>query len=247
MAGDKLSKVQIYDIFHTVPSTFTDTEYSAYMDVLEANDPVLRNISLYFIQHFNNLNVRCAVNDDCDLPCEIMNKWLNEKEAIYTSNGECTLNVKLWEKYIEKLWKTLGESSSEPNWCSRSRYTHNKKYPKNWIPHTCSNDETIDVSLSCNNNPYYKPEKVPAESVSSSSGSNISEFYGYVLFVVLLSSIFLYKFSPLGTWLDNKTGKKNRIRENINVEAMEELTRSSEYTSSPSSSKFNVIYHSLDN
>ncbi|SBT02703.1 PIR Superfamily Protein [Plasmodium ovale curtisi] len=245
MAGSKLTKDKVYDVFHTVPNNFDDTEYGEYRDVLELSDPVLRNISLYLIQHYKYAKVYCSFNKGCVLLCEIMNKWLNEKEAIYTSNGECQLNRKLWDKYIDNLWKKLEKSSEKPNWCQRRRDNYKENYPKDWIPKTCNNSDSIDVSVSCSHDPEYKPlQFAPAGNLCS--GSTISQFYGYVLFVVLLSSILLYKFSPLGTWLDNRIGNRNRIRENINSEAMEELSRTTAYTS-PSSSKFNVIYHSLEN
>ncbi|SBT74086.1 PIR protein [Plasmodium ovale] len=246
MTSTQLTKLKMYEAFHALPHTFNDTEDTEYREVLTTNDPVLRNISLYLIQHHKFLNVQCSPGEDCTLSCEILNKWLNSKEAIYTSNGDCALNSKLWNRYIETLWKKLGQSNEKPHWCQRSRDKYKGNYPKAWIPNTCSNEKSIDVSISCSYDPDYKSPEVPLPGYSI-TGSSISEFYGYVLFAILLSSILLYKFSPLGTWLDNRIENKNRIRENINVEAMEELTRSSEYTSSPSSSKFNVIYHSLDN
>ncbi|SBT55807.1 unspecified product [Plasmodium ovale wallikeri] len=137
-------------------------------------------------------NLYCSLNEEYFLPCIIVHKWLNETESIYTSNGECPLN------------------------------------------------------LGCSYYPYYKSSEVSLPGYSI-TGSTISQLYGYVLFTILLSSILLYKFSPLGTWLNNRIGNKNRIRENINLEAMEELSRTAAYISSPSSSKFNVIYHSLEN
>ncbi|SBT84528.1 PIR protein [Plasmodium ovale] len=247
MTGSTLTKDKIYEAFHNLRHTFSDTEDTQYRDVLTTNDPVLRNISLYLIQHHKFVNVYCSSQEDCTLPCNVLNKWLNEKEAIYTSNGDCPLNRKLWNRYIENLWEKLGKTNEKPNWCKRKRDTYNGKYPKDWIPESCSNDKSIDVSISCSYDRDYKSLQDSPVVNSPCSGSSISQFYGYVLFVVLLSSILLYKFSPLGTWLDNRIENKNRIRENINSEAMEELPRASQYASSSSSSKFNVIYHSLEN
>ncbi|SBS95403.1 PIR Superfamily Protein, partial [Plasmodium ovale curtisi] len=161
------------------------------------------------------------------------------------SNGKCALNSKLWNTYIEELWNILGKSSAKQNWCKRDRPKYgNNEYPDDWIHENCNNTKSIDVSLNCANNPYYKSQEVRPLGDSSSSGSAITEFYGYLLFVILLSSILLYKLSPLGTWLDNKVRNKNRIRESINAEVMDEFSRTLPYNSSPLSSKFNVVHHS---
>ncbi|SBT00444.1 PIR Superfamily Protein, partial [Plasmodium ovale curtisi] len=240
--------VQNYDLFYGERTKFIDIDNIAHTDILKVNDPVLRNNALYLIQYYNDVNPRCSMVDDCSLFCELMNKWLNEKEAIYTSNGKCALNYKLWNTYIEKLWNVLGTNSDKGNWCKRERPKYvNNNYPQDWIPESCNNPDSIDISISCNYDPYNKTLELPTPDYSTSPRISFSQSYGYVLFVLLLTSILLYKFSPLGTWLDNKIGNKNRIRENINSEAMEEFPRSSAYTSSPSSSKFNVIYHSLEN
>ncbi|SBT00473.1 PIR Superfamily Protein [Plasmodium ovale curtisi] len=245
MTGKKLTELQNYEFFHKERSQFHYSDNSAYTDVLKTNDPVLRSLSLYLIQYYNDVSTRCSLNDDCTLTCEIMNKWLNEKEAIYTSNGKRALNSKLWNTYIEELWNILGKSSAKQNWCKRDRPKYgNNEYPDDWIHENCNNTKSIDVSLNCANNPYYKSQEVRPLGDSSSSGSAITEFYGYLLFVILLSSILLYKLSPLGTWLDNKVRNKNRIRESINAEVMDEFSRTLPYNSSPLSSKFNVVHHS---
>lgn len=193
LKGSKLTKDQVYDVFYKLPNKFDNTEYPEYRDVLKLSDPVLRNISLYLIQHYKYADVYCSLNEGCVLLCEIMNKWLNEKEAIYTSNGECQLNRKLWDNYIDNLWKNLEKSSEKPNWCQRKRDNYNGNYPKDWIPKTCNNTDSIDVSVSCSYDPEYKSLKDSPAVNSPCSESSISQFYGYVLFVVLLSSILLYK------------------------------------------------------
>ncbi|SBS95464.1 PIR Superfamily Protein, partial [Plasmodium ovale curtisi] len=194
MTGKKLTELQNYEFFHKERSQFHYSDNSAYTDVLKTNDPVLRSLSLYLIQYYNDVSTRCSLNDDCTLTCEIMNKWLNEKEAIYTSNGKRALNSKLWNTYIEELWNILGKSSAKQNWCKRDRPKYgNNEYPDDWIHENCNNTKSIDVSLNCANNPYYKSQEVRPLGDSSSSGSAITEFYGYLLFVILLSSILLYK------------------------------------------------------
>lgn len=73
-----------------------NSSQAEYTQVLKINDPVLRNIELYFAEIYNELNTFCTLScsstgknciHQCKDHCEYLNKWLHEKEALYTSRG----------------------------------------------------------------------------------------------------------------------------------------------------------------
>ncbi|SBT86003.1 PIR protein [Plasmodium malariae] len=52
--------------------------------------------------------------------CELLNEWLSEKKNHYIFNGSsCENNIKLWEIYIEELWKELKNDTGDSFLCDR--------------------------------------------------------------------------------------------------------------------------------
>ncbi|SBS96563.1 PIR Superfamily Protein, partial [Plasmodium malariae] len=53
--------------------------------------------------------------------CGFLNEWLNKEKIDYIFSGsKCESNIKLWEEYIEELWKQLENDIEESYLCKRN-------------------------------------------------------------------------------------------------------------------------------
>ncbi|SBT85539.1 PIR protein [Plasmodium malariae] len=53
--------------------------------------------------------------------CGFLNEWLNREKIDYISSGsKCEGNIKLWEEYIEVLWKQLEKDIQDSYSCERN-------------------------------------------------------------------------------------------------------------------------------
>ncbi|SBS80936.1 PIR Superfamily Protein [Plasmodium ovale curtisi] len=238
--GSTLTKDQYYDICFKIRKIFNSSHQAEYTQVLKINDPVLRNIALYFAEIYNELNTFCSSSclstgrnciQQCKDHCEYLNKWLHEKEALYTSHGKCAQNRKLWSTYIEPLVnKLIQNTETEGSWCTIKSVIYNGYLPENWIPKSCNNTDPIEVSPSCNNVPGHASEGLSRSHSSSSQLSPASAALGY--------------FSPFRYWLNNFTRRIKRTTYNNN-EASEELYGSSSSSALPlENSNIHMAYHS---
>ncbi|SBT02615.1 PIR Superfamily Protein [Plasmodium ovale curtisi] len=243
MSGRKattLTDVQYYELCFKVRNEFKSSEQAQYTEVLTINEPVLRNIALYFTELYYELNLRCSSSctltgngciELCKKQCEYLNKWLHEKEALYTSHGKCDLNKKLWNTYIVKLFDKLTQNGeADGRWCNLNNLTYKGFLPEGWTPDSCKNEKSIEVSASCNHVPGYASEGLSQSHAVSSQLSPASAALGY--------------FSPFRYWLNNFTRRIKRTTYNNN-EASEEFYGSSSSSSLPlGNSNIHMAYHS---
>ncbi|SBT73325.1 PIR protein [Plasmodium ovale] len=244
----KLTNEQCYDIFFTVRNNFNTSHEAAYTGALKSTDAFIRNIALYLAENYNDAKAHCSLCDNsadtCTKLCKYLNKWLDEKKALYTCHGKCTYNKKIWDQYIESLWINLKGSEVQKEWCPRNDSVSSYNFPNDKIPDSCNNDKPTEFTIICNgaeDDDHY----VLAPSTRCSSVSTFSLAMGYVLFCILLISILLYKFSPLGICLKNII-KGKIIRENIDEDQNDELYRNVENDMVSSiNRRFNVVYNSV--
>ncbi|SBT83670.1 PIR protein [Plasmodium ovale] len=245
----KLSNEQCYDTLYKIRSNFPSSREAAYTGALKTTDPVLRNIALYFAENYMDFKVRCtSCNDDCEnycsKLCKYLNGWVNEKKSLYTCNGNCKYNTKLFKQYIEELWNQFKMSEEKQDWCIRSDNTSAYNFPHDKIPDSCNNDNPTEFSVICastTDDDHY----VLAPSSTCSSVSSVSLSVGYVLFGILLISILLYKISPLGIRLKKLVHRKI-TRDDRDEEERDEIFRNTKTNTMQSlSNGFNVVYNSM--
>ncbi|KAI4841037.1 hypothetical protein MKS88_000805 [Plasmodium brasilianum] len=130
--------------------------------------------------------------------CELLNEWLNNKKNKYIIEGSNC-------EESAQVW----ENHIEVLWEQIKIYINDK--------FLCERNKTI---YSCSISPEFKTAS-PDLKTSLSVGFT---FLG----TCLISFFFLYKFSPLGPWINNNINKKKRITKNIfSEESSGSLERSS--------------------
>ncbi|SBS89101.1 PIR Superfamily Protein [Plasmodium ovale curtisi] len=131
--------------------------------------------------------------------------------------------------YLNKLTRSKSNSS----WYNRVDYKFTGLFPE-----TSVHSNYVQLLL------VLLQKKTPAI-YTTSSVSTFSHSLGYILFVILLTSIILYKFIPINKLFNGLIRMKNIIIRNMDKKAEDSLYRNSEYaTASPEQRKFNLIYHS---
>ncbi|SBT54953.1 PIR Superfamily Protein [Plasmodium ovale wallikeri] len=244
--GKKLEKGDYYDSFFKLRGTFNNIRENEYTQFLYNKDQVLRNIALNLIENYEAQYKLCKTSNENKECCNYLNKWLNEKKAIYTSNTKCKSHNDLWEHYIEKLWKEMQQDVQEKERCQRN--TSGPQYfPSQWIIPSCDNDNPVEILSSCPEVPRYKDPVCPSTNTSTYSSCKSVLITTYVVFGFLLFSMYLLRFSSVAMKLNNliRGGGKNerntdkdtnesfRYHENNNMETLD--------------SRFNVIYNSFQN
>ncbi|GAW84671.1 variable surface protein [Plasmodium gonderi] len=218
----QLNDKQCYEAFFKIRDSFNTSYEAHYTNILNTNDPFLRNIAFYLIEIYSDAKTFCyyMCDDDkedckekCKKYCKYLNDWLNEKKSLYTSHGMCEYNKKIWNEYIEKLWETL-TSQHEKIWCERKNTSYTDTFPNKLIPKSCNNNSPIEFSINCQN------IEDSSDLVYSPSCSTLSRFsifaasIGYVFFGIITLYISIYKFSPMNSWMryfirDNKMKLQN--------------------------------------
>ncbi|SBS90657.1 PIR Superfamily Protein [Plasmodium ovale curtisi] len=220
-----LSKEQIYEKLFTLDVNFSNEHYADFANVSKSSDPVLQNIALLLTEHFTNIRIFNKIHNNPNHYCDLLNKWLNEKELLYTCAGKCEKNKNLWDNHIEGLWYSLsnvevdivGDTENDvrkekQNWCKRSRLSVRGSFPQKWIPKSCSNS----ISDICS-------EISPPNADVPSSISIIPLSLGYALLGIILISIFLYKFTSIGPSIKGYLKKKRLFSQNVNEGDTEQL------------------------
>ncbi|SBS93199.1 PIR Superfamily Protein [Plasmodium ovale curtisi] len=227
MKKTPLSEAAYYKIFFKVRDTFNNVTDEQYTEYFYRNDQVLFNIALYLLENFKGDYVYCStVNDDCLERCNYLNTWLNEKKSLYTSNGKCTNNSVLWEKYIEGLWTKLQDSVDHVNKCNRVPLKADK-FDKNHIIPSCSNAIAMEIQGNFPDALATEKTECPVTTVPTSSSCKA--------------------FSSVGLKLNNfLRGKKIKSR-NMNYENNESLSSDNNYNMESLDRRFNVIYNSFEN
>lgn len=184
-------KHQYYEIFYKVRKQFSNQNDADYTDVFNTNDQFLRNIALYLAENYNDAYAYCSTGKDCAEYCNYLNKWLNEKKSIYTSNGTCKLNDTLWKQYIEKLWNEIGNTKEKKDWCARKDDVINLPFPKDRHSSSCENTEYVNFSHTCDSAKDVQAIATGPPCTCPFQISTASSTFGYVLFAFLAIGIFL--------------------------------------------------------
>ncbi|SBS90177.1 PIR Superfamily Protein [Plasmodium ovale curtisi] len=242
-----LQKHQYYEIFFKIRKEFINHNEANYTNVLSTNDTVLRNVALYLAENYIEAYTRCSDLDNCSDYCKYLNKWLNEKKAIYTSNGTCQLHENLWKRYIEELWKKL-ESDKKKEWCKRNDHETKLTFPDDKLSNSCKNTESVDFSHTCEReNVVNSMEQCPSSTLPLQI-STASSTFGYVLFAFLAIGIFLLNCSPLKIWLNTLVGKKKIMRDYMNESENEEIdTNTTRDRNTSENRRMRMVYHSMEN
>ncbi|SBS95685.1 PIR Superfamily Protein [Plasmodium ovale curtisi] len=244
--GKKLSVGDYYDIFFKIRDEFNSLMDDEYAEYLYKEDQVLLNIALYLLENFKGGYIySCNEEKDCNERCTYLNKWLNEKKALYTSNGNCTHNNKLWEQYIEGLWNELQRDSGEDKKCERVKLK--KKFPVKRLIPSCNNSNTVKIEASCPKLPEPQEKECPLSEVPKSSSCKAVLTTSYVVFGVLLFSMYLLRFSSVGMKLNNLIRGKKIKKRNMGKENNESFISPDNSDMESLDRRFNVIYNSLQN
>ncbi|SBT85474.1 PIR protein [Plasmodium malariae] len=210
----KIEKLRLFFEEDYKPSDFTE-KFSSFSS-LEGIHENLYKIGYMLYNNFKNRHVYPGLIDCTDSECgsfsisdtdycELLNEWLNNKKNKYIIEGSnCEDNTQLWEKHIEELWEQI------------------KIYIKDMF--LCERNKTI---YTCSISPELKTASPDLKTASPDLKTALS--VGFTLLgTCLISFFFLYKFSPLGTWINNNINKKKRITKNIfSEESSGSLERSS--------------------
>ncbi|SBT39506.1 PIR Superfamily Protein [Plasmodium ovale wallikeri] len=244
MSGrNQLKEHQYYEILFNIRNSFNTIHQSNYSRTFDTNDPVLRNIAIYISEIYNDANARCNMSGNCPKLCDYVNKWLNEKQALYTMHGKCKLNTELWNRYIENLFTILSSSDISSKWCDRKPFQYKSHPSEESIPSSCNNDKSIDFSVSCVDTPGFEMFKAETPRCPPCYTSIASISIGYILFGIVIISVLLYKFIPMRSWSSELIRWKQKIRRYLNDQTTQELI--SDYENDVTASenrRFNIVY-----
>ncbi|SBT56326.1 PIR Superfamily Protein [Plasmodium ovale wallikeri] len=234
-----LKKENYYEKYFRIYKQFNNVNNIVNAKVFQSNNIFLRNVALYFSEFYNEIKVICSINDQCPGRCKehcnYLNLWLDEKRDLYTSGGNCTYNKKLWDEYIEELWKELKQNSGEtPFECERSKVVVNDQFPKEGIPNDCGSPVPVQFSLTCDNVPDHDLKEIQYIDRPISTASKIASSMGY--------------FTPLGLWFNRLIKEKKRKWVNTDEEEIQEFMRTSENSDMPFENRgIGLNYHSSRN
>ncbi|GAW83993.1 variable surface protein [Plasmodium gonderi] len=233
-------------------------------DIVRTNDPILISIAAYLIENINKAKTLCALhssNDEyesyqkvCNKLCDYLNKWLNEKCAIYTFSGNCHNNKEKWNKYIEKLWILLKKVDHSKNWCERKTRVYSLEFPNNLIPDICNNNN-ISLSLS-NFDDKAKIQQIVHSSLSSktyyiSSSSAIGyTIFGIIIIIIILYNVIqiiqLFPFSPENSRIRKIMREGKSALRNIYNKLTQEIYKPYiNYDKLSETTGFNVLYNNF--
>ncbi|KMZ96068.1 hypothetical protein PVNG_06387 [Plasmodium vivax North Korean] len=109
-----------------------------YLDhINKINDPVLRYISIYFVQYYidGHKIFSNGIKRHTDGACLYLKQWLLKQKDLFTYGGLYKTKVELWKEKIPTLWKTLMKDYStsgnnDPNsWCNYYELTQEASFP----------------------------------------------------------------------------------------------------------------------
>ncbi|GAB69604.1 CYIR protein, partial [Plasmodium cynomolgi strain B] len=110
-------------------------EYLNY--IKEINDPILRHISIYFVQYYIDGYHYYGESHHTyrSEACKYLNRWLQEKKDLFTYGEQCQTKMNLWESKFKNLWDMLKNEYTIPNtnekkpWCDKINLSLTTKYP----------------------------------------------------------------------------------------------------------------------
>ncbi|SBT55756.1 PIR Superfamily Protein [Plasmodium ovale wallikeri] len=235
MAQNSLTDGKYYQIFFKIRDSFNNNNDHEYDQFLHKTDQTLRNISMYLIENFKGDYDACRIiptEKDCEKRCNYLNAWMNEKKAIYTSNGKCAYYNELWEEYVENLWKKIDESEQSEYKCIRNGTLSKTEFPKEKFSLYCNMNASEVLSLTC-------PDKAYANTCT-----NIL-IMSYVTLGIVIIYLYLFKFSNLGNRIKNIIKHKLNIGGHMDEQENDELLRNSENENMSAINRmYNINYNS---
>ncbi|SBT01343.1 PIR Superfamily Protein, partial [Plasmodium ovale curtisi] len=213
---------------------FNNNSGGQYDKFLHKTDQVLRNISMYLIENYKGDYSHCGQLKDCVNRCKYLNEWLNEKKAIYTSNGKCSYYNQLWKEYIEDLWDEMDRTMSTEHKCQRDSNFTGKEFPEQKFSLYCNLSPSDVLSHTC-------PDRAYANSCTTMLTVT------YVVVGIILLYMYFSKFSNLGNKIKHLIKNKIGIGNHMDVQENEELLSSQNDTMPSINRRYNLSYNSPRN
>ncbi|SBS95033.1 PIR protein [Plasmodium ovale] len=265
-----------YEIFNKTRSQFPHVKKEYIDIIKFYSDPYLQHIALYLIENYLDVKKHLEKDSTFskNTACDNLNRWFDERKNIFTFSGKCESKVKHWDIQIEQLWKNM--QADDPNHtCIRyTRFTNTadfpydmkkpicyKSVPEDYICYspkqvvsatgkTCPKSEQIIVPAKCpTDDKSYVSSQVQTQAASDSFHSTLPTVglsVGSTLFGTGFLLFFLYKFTPLVSWLYNRRINNTRYPQYfMEDESFESYEGSSENAYTHSNNERNYIhYHS---
>ncbi|SBT83958.1 PIR protein [Plasmodium ovale] len=222
-SGKILTKSDYYDLFFKIRNAFNSNKDGEYDKFLHKTDQVLRNISMYLIENFKGDYEGCVLIESgkyCSERCNYLNTWLNEKKAIYTSNGRCSYYNELWKLYVEDLWNEIDKTINPQHKCTRNGTLSKTEFPKE------------KLSLYCNMNASEVLSYTFSDKTYANTCTTILTM-SYVALGIVIIYLYLFKFSTLGNRIKNLVKNKIGVSNHMDEQENEELLRSSQNDTMP--------------
>ncbi|SBS90755.1 PIR protein [Plasmodium ovale] len=210
--------------------------------------------------------------------CDNLNRWFDERKNLFTSSGKCASKISSWNIQIEQLWKDM-QLDYPDHTCTRyKRFTNTAVFPGDlnnpicyWsvpenykcpspkstavspVEKTCPKCEPIIIPAKCPTiDSPYTSSQVQTQTACDSSHSTLPTIGLSVSSTLLGTAVFLfflYKFTPLISWLYNRRINNRRdIQYFMEDESFESYERSVDNAYAQSNKGRNYIhYHSSDN
>ncbi|SBT01738.1 PIR Superfamily Protein [Plasmodium ovale curtisi] len=235
-APKQSDKGKYYDFYFITRGIFNSIKDNEYSEFLHNSDQVLRNIGLNLVENYDAQYKVCKMSNDSKECCNYLNKWLNEKRALYTSNQACKSHKDLWEHYIEGLWKKMQAELEEEDQCKRDN-TGPKHFQDKWIIPSCNIITPIKVEKSCPNVPAPVPETRKQECPSQAAPT-------YSSCKAALTTTY---FSSVGIKINNLIRGKKINKRNTDEENNDSFRSDDNFNMESLGNRFNVIYNSFQN
>ncbi|CAI7719038.1 hypothetical protein PVPAM_050043000 [Plasmodium vivax] len=208
-------------LFKTIHTSWDNINGQYLKHINEINDPVLRYISIYFVQYYIDGYdyYKNSINHHRGSACTYLNLWLQEKKDLFTFGEKCSTNLGLWKDNIEKLLGmlenvyTITDNNGERPWCKINELSGLTKFTNDvTLPSSCRENISQESSSTC---PPPLPEKthcdcsqnevslIPSEPVQAPEADrtkNLAVTSGFTAAGTLGTLFFLYRFTPMASW-----------------------------------------------
>ncbi|KMZ83166.1 hypothetical protein PVBG_06343 [Plasmodium vivax Brazil I] len=133
------------DVFETYYKDW-DPDFKNYLNhINEINDPILKHISIYFVQHYINgyRYYHESGSNHRNTACQYLKHWLQEKKDLFTYGETCQTKIDLWDKVIGNLWNVLKNQYTVQDfygknpWCKKTPLSEKTEYPRELPPFNC--------------------------------------------------------------------------------------------------------------
>ncbi|SBT84926.1 PIR protein [Plasmodium ovale] len=247
-------------MFYTLRGTFNNIDDNEHRKFLNNSDQTLRNIALNLVENYKAQYEVCKTKNDYKECCNYLNKWLNEKRALYTSNAKCKSHNELWEHYIEGLWTKMQEHVEKEEEKCKRKVSGPDFFQDKWIISSCNNSQSIVIQDSCPEVAEPKEKECPPTIPPTSSSCKAVLTTTYVIFGILLFSMYLLRvlkkilysilyivFSSVGMKINNLIRGEKIKRRDADKENNESFRSYDNSNVESLDRRFNVIYNSFQN